>query len=42
MEKHRTRTDEIFDTIDLLVLRLLLLALLLIGAWTVINGHLGS
>jgi hypothetical protein len=36
----RERINEFFDALDLVVVRLLLLALLLIGAWTVISGHL--
>jgi hypothetical protein len=35
----RDRINEIFDALDLVVVRLTLLALLVIGAYTVIRGH---
>ena len=33
------RINRFFDILDLVVVRLLLLALLLVGAYTVIKGH---
>ena len=35
----RDRINHFFDVLDLLVVRLLLLALLVIGAYTVLRGH---
>jgi len=36
----RDRINALFDLLDLLVVRILLLILLLIGAYTLIRGHL--
>ena len=35
----RDRINEFFDLLDLLVVRLTLLILLVVGAYTVIKGH---
>lgn len=36
----RDRINHLFDILELLVVRLTLLALLAVGAWTVVRGHL--
>jgi hypothetical protein len=36
----RDRINELFDILDLLVVRLTLLVLLAVGAYTLIKGHL--